>query len=82
MTVLWFSIHYTLILIVCIVHELLNKFTYSASTSSVTFLDTSISLIDGLIVSSLHRNDTEKNSLAYSMQQVPVIHVWIEDLFW
>lgn len=47
------------------------KFTHSASTTSVNFLDTCISLIDGHIVSSLYRKDTEKNNLLHATSAHP-----------
>lgn len=47
------------------------KYTYTASATSVNFLDTCISVIDGHIVSSLYRKDTEKNSLLHATSAHP-----------
>ncbi|KAL2082102.1 hypothetical protein ACEWY4_021920 [Coilia grayii] len=47
------------------------KFTYSASSTSVNFLDTCISVTDGNIVSSLYRKDTERNSLLHATSAHP-----------
>ncbi len=42
------------------------KFTYQVGITDVNFLDTSISIVDNQIVSSLYRKDTAKNSLLHA----------------
>lgn len=54
----------------CLRHSI--KFTYHVRITDVNFLDTSISIVDNQIVSSLYRKDTAKNNLFHAKSAHPV----------